>query len=38
VVYPAIYEMWKWHFEMKRDRAEAQAAAFAALASPEAAR
>jgi uncharacterized protein (DUF2062 family) len=21
VVYPAIYEIWKWHFEMKRARA-----------------
>jgi Cu(I)/Ag(I) efflux system membrane protein CusA/SilA len=26
VVYPAIYEIWKWHFEMKRARAEAPAA------------
>ena len=26
VVYPAIYEIWKWHFEMKRARAEAQPA------------
>ena len=38
VVYPAIYEIWKWHFEMKRARAGAQGAAPAALASPEAAR
>ena len=37
VVYPAIYEIWKWHFEMKRARAEAQPAALAALPSPEAA-
>jgi hypothetical protein len=22
VVYPAIYEVWKWHFEMKRAYAE----------------
>jgi Cu(I)/Ag(I) efflux system membrane protein CusA/SilA len=22
VVYPAIYEIWKWHFEMKRAYAE----------------
>jgi hypothetical protein len=20
-VYPAIYEVWKWHFELKRNRA-----------------
>jgi len=37
VVYPAIYEIWKWNFEMKRDRAEPQPAALAALPSPEAA-
>ena len=37
VVYPAIYEIWKWHFEMKRARAEAQPAPLAALPSPEAA-
>ena len=30
VVYPAIYEIWKWHFEMKRARAEPQPAALAA--------
>ena len=35
VVYPAIYEIWKWHFEMKRARAEAQPALLAALPSPE---
>jgi Cu(I)/Ag(I) efflux system membrane protein CusA/SilA len=35
VVYPAIYEIWKWHFEMKRARAEAQPAALVALLSPE---
>ena len=29
VVYPAIYEIWKWHFEMKRARAEQQPPAFA---------
>ena len=23
VVYPAIYEIWKWHFELKRDLATA---------------
>ena len=34
VVYPAIYEIWKWHFELKRGHAEAQEAAFAALAAP----
>jgi Cu(I)/Ag(I) efflux system membrane protein CusA/SilA len=27
VVYPALYEIWKWHFEMKRARAESQPAA-----------
>jgi copper/silver efflux system protein len=37
VVYPAIYEIWKWHFEMKPARAEAQHAALVALPSPEAA-
>jgi len=26
VVYPAIYEIWKWHFEMKRARVEEPAA------------
>jgi copper/silver efflux system protein len=35
VVYPAIYEIWKWHFELKRPRAEAQPAALAALPSPQ---
>jgi Cu(I)/Ag(I) efflux system membrane protein CusA/SilA len=35
VVYPAIYEMWKWHFELKRGRAEPQPALVAALPSPE---
>jgi len=35
VVYPAIYEIWKWHFELKRARAPAPA--LAALPSPEAA-
>ncbi len=34
VVYPAIYEIWKWHFELKRIRAKAPA--LAALPSPEA--
>ena len=37
VVYPAIYEVWKWHFEMRAARAEAQPALLAALPSPEAA-
>jgi Cu(I)/Ag(I) efflux system membrane protein CusA/SilA len=37
VVYPAIYETWKWHFEMKRAHAEPQPSALAALPSPEAA-
>jgi Cu(I)/Ag(I) efflux system membrane protein CusA/SilA len=35
VVYPAIYEIWKWHFEMKHTRAEALPPALAALPSPE---
>jgi hypothetical protein len=35
VVYPAIYEIWKWHFEMKRARAETQPASLLALPSPE---
>jgi Cu(I)/Ag(I) efflux system membrane protein CusA/SilA len=29
VVYPVIYEIWKWHFEMKHARAEPQPAALA---------
>jgi predicted RND superfamily exporter protein len=37
VVYPAIYEIWKWHFEMKRAHAAPQPAALAAVPSPEAA-
>jgi Cu(I)/Ag(I) efflux system membrane protein CusA/SilA len=37
VVYPAIYEIWKWHFEMKLGAAEPQPAAFAVLPSAEAA-
>jgi len=37
VVYPAIYEIWKWHFELKRAHAEPQAAPLAALPSFEAA-
>ena len=37
VVYPAIYEAWRWHFEMKRAGAGPQSAALAALPSPEAA-
>jgi Cu(I)/Ag(I) efflux system membrane protein CusA/SilA len=35
VVYPAIYEIWKWHFEMKHACAEAPRAAPARLLSPE---
>jgi Cu(I)/Ag(I) efflux system membrane protein CusA/SilA len=35
VVYPAIYEMWKWRFELKRGRAEPQPAAPATLTSLE---
>jgi Cu(I)/Ag(I) efflux system membrane protein CusA/SilA len=38
VVYPAIYEIWKWHFELKRGRAEVRPALLGALPSPEAAR
>jgi len=34
VVYPAIYEIWKWHFEMKRAYAKSPPAA---LVLPEAA-
>jgi Cu(I)/Ag(I) efflux system membrane protein CusA/SilA len=37
VVYPAIYELWKWHFEMKRAHADPRPAAPAALPSAEAA-
>jgi Cu(I)/Ag(I) efflux system membrane protein CusA/SilA len=37
VVYPAIYEIWKWHFEMKHACAETQPAALVVLPSPEAA-
>jgi len=36
VVYPAIYEIWKWHFELKRAHAEPQSASLVALPSPEA--
>ena len=35
VVYPAIYEIWKWHFELKRARAEPQPAALGTLPSLE---
>ncbi len=35
VVYPAIYEIWKWHFEMKHACAEPPRATPAALLSPE---
>jgi Cu(I)/Ag(I) efflux system membrane protein CusA/SilA len=35
VVYPALYEIWKWHFEMKRAREASDAAVFAALPSPQ---
>ena len=35
VVYPAIYEIWKWHFEMKHACAEPPRAAPARLLSPE---
>src|SRR4029450_10194708 len=36
VVYPAIYEIWKWHFELKGGRAKSQTLALAALPSAEA--
>jgi len=36
VVYPAIYEIWKWYFELKRGRAKSQTLALAALPSLEA--
>jgi Cu(I)/Ag(I) efflux system membrane protein CusA/SilA len=36
VVYPAIYEIWKWHFEMKRARDEVQATTLVVLPSLEA--
>jgi Cu(I)/Ag(I) efflux system membrane protein CusA/SilA len=35
VVYPAIYEIWKWHFEMKRAPSGQQRAALAILPTPE---
>ena len=35
VVYPAIYEIWKWHFEMKRARTAEELVAGAALPLPE---
>ena len=35
VVYPAIYEIWKWYFELNRGGAEARAGATPALTSPE---
>jgi Cu(I)/Ag(I) efflux system membrane protein CusA/SilA len=38
VVYPAIYEIWKWHFEVKRAAAERQPAAPSTVPSPAAAR
>jgi Cu(I)/Ag(I) efflux system membrane protein CusA/SilA len=36
VVYPAIYEIWKWHFELKRGRPKPQRPALAALPLREA--
>ena len=35
VVNPAIYETWKWYFELNRGRAKPQPRALAALLSPE---
>jgi Cu(I)/Ag(I) efflux system membrane protein CusA/SilA len=37
VVYPAIYEIWKWHFEMKQARVERRTASLPALPTAEAA-
>jgi Cu(I)/Ag(I) efflux system membrane protein CusA/SilA len=37
LVYPAIYEIWKWHFEMKQARVEPRAATLSALPTAEAA-
>ena len=37
VVYPAIYELWKWHFAMKHGRVEQQVAPLAELPTAEAA-
>jgi Cu(I)/Ag(I) efflux system membrane protein CusA/SilA len=34
VVYPVIYEIWRWHFELKRGRAETQRALLGPLPSP----
>src|SRR4029078_3503089 len=36
VVYPAIYEIWKWHFEMKRGRVRPRSPVLTALPLPEA--
>jgi len=36
VVYPAIYEIWKWHFELKHAGVKSQTLALAALPSLEA--
>jgi Cu(I)/Ag(I) efflux system membrane protein CusA/SilA len=35
VVYPAIYEIWKWHFEMKNAHTEPRPTVNAALPLPE---
>jgi Cu(I)/Ag(I) efflux system membrane protein CusA/SilA len=35
VVYPAIYEIWKWHFALKRTHAEPEPAALGTLPSLE---
>jgi len=35
VVYPAIYEIWKWHFEMKGAHAEPASVAAVALPAAE---
>jgi hypothetical protein len=35
VVYPAIYEIWKWHFELKRKHAEPGVAPLGALPSTQ---
>jgi Cu(I)/Ag(I) efflux system membrane protein CusA/SilA len=35
VVYPAIYEIWKWHFELKRGPAEGMPPVLGSLPLPE---
>jgi Cu(I)/Ag(I) efflux system membrane protein CusA/SilA len=35
IVYPAIYEIWKWHFALKRTHAEPEPAALGTVPSLE---